>query len=118
MNPFQTRLEYLKLIEFTNKLIDSQERLIQTVKNQKEIIKTQKEDLKNKIETEESLREAILEEVEHEREKYTCQLCLDAPKTVVFIPCNHFSTCRKCAEQLEECPFCRQWIEEIVVVFT
>ena len=34
----------------------------------------------------------------------------NAPRTVVFGPCNHFLACASCADALQECPNCRATI--------
>lgn len=51
-----------------------------------------------------------------------CAICLDAPKTVFFIPCGHAATCFACAKRLKHremscCPLCRVRIERIGKVF-
>ena len=40
-----------------------------------------------------------------------CVVCLDAPKTIVLIPCGHKCLCEACAEWIEvgdPCPVCRE----------
>ena len=34
----------------------------------------------------------------------------DAPRAVVFGPCDHFLACASCAAALQECPNCRATI--------
>lgn len=51
-----------------------------------------------------------------------CAICLDAPKTVFFIPCGHAATCLACAKRIRHremgcCPLCRVKIEKIGKVF-
>ena len=46
-----------------------------------------------------------------------CAICFDAPATVVFLPCRHLVSCRKCAEQLSICSHCRGPIESKMDVF-
>jgi hypothetical protein len=36
-----------------------------------------------------------------------CIVCLDSPRSVVFLPCQHFTTCSTCDERLDTCPVCR-----------
>ena len=54
-----------------------------------------------------------LAEVKREKEaledRLLCTICMeaDAPRTVLFGPCNHFLACASCADALQECPNCR-----------
>ena len=56
---------------------------------------------------------ARLVEVKKENEaledRVLCTICMeaDAPRTVLFGPCNHFLACASCADELQECPNCR-----------
>lgn len=41
-----------------------------------------------------------------------CVMCLDAPKTMAFVPCGHMCVCESCSESIEprgsrRCPMCR-----------
>ena len=55
----------------------------------------------------------MLAQVKRENEaledRLLCTICMeaDAPRTVVFGPCNHFLACASCADALQECPNCR-----------
>ena len=42
-------------------------------------------------------------------DRLLCTICMeaDAPRAVVFGPCNHFLACASCADALQECPNCR-----------
>ena len=42
-------------------------------------------------------------------DRLLCTICMeaDAPRTVLFGPCNHFLACASCAAALHECPNCR-----------
>lgn len=44
-------------------------------------------------------------------EDVACVICLDAPKTLVIVPCGHYCLCKECAETLKSCasgcPLCR-----------
>ena len=57
-----------------------------------------------------------LAEVKREKEaledRLLCTICMeaDAPRTVLFGPCNHFLACASCAAALQECPNCRATI--------
>ena len=47
----------------------------------------------------------------HERDeaqtRNECVVCMDNPRAVVFLPCNHCIVCASCADALQECPNCR-----------
>ena len=43
-----------------------------------------------------------------------CAVCLSDVKSIVFIPCGHFYTCKPCSVQLKTCPICRVNISECV----
>ena len=57
-----------------------------------------------------------LVEIKREKEaledRLLCTICMeaDAPRTVVFGPCNHYLACASCAAALAECPNCRATI--------
>ncbi|XP_075960011.1 E3 ubiquitin-protein ligase XIAP [Anarhichas minor] len=42
---------------------------------------------------------------ELQREKQ-CKICMDRDIGIVFIPCGHLVTCKKCSESLVKCPIC------------
>ena len=53
----------------------------------------------------------------------TCSVCLDAPKSLVFIPCGHYHTCADCFAGMQRsagapltlrCPICRQQVAAAV----
>ena len=43
-----------------------------------------------------------------------CAVCLSDVKSIVFIPCGHFYTCKPCSQRLKTCPICRETISECV----
>lgn len=50
-----------------------------------------------------------------------CSICLDAPKSLVFVPCGHYHTCVECFTELRmangarpPCPICRQQVAAAV----
>ena len=50
-----------------------------------------------------------------------CDVCFDAEKTHIFIPCGHFCVCEGCATAVmavnAQCPVCRVKAVQIVRVF-
>ena len=61
----------------------------------------------------EKAQQDVLVQVKREKEaledRVLCTICMeaDAPRTVLFGPCNHFLACASCADALQECPNCR-----------
>ena len=47
-----------------------------------------------------------------------CAVCLDAPRTHVFLPCMHMCVCQQCAESMmasttgKDCPLCREPVQD------
>ena len=54
----------------------------------------------------------VKREKEALEDRLLCTICMeaDAPRTVLFGPCNHFLACASCAAALAECPNCRATI--------
>ena len=63
-----------------------------------------------------------LVEIKREKEaledRLLCTICMkaDAPRTVLFGPCNHFLACATCAAALQECPNCRATITTRITI--
>ena len=61
----------------------------------------------------EKVQQDAFVEIKREKEaledRVLCTICMeaDAPRTVLFGPCNHFLACASCAAALQECPNCR-----------
>jgi len=51
----------------------------------------------------------------------SCIVCLDAPRTHVFVPCGHMCACQSCSQKLmkkgQKCPMCRQTASMAMEVF-
>lgn len=65
----------------------------------------------------------IQEELEEERKKQICVVCMIRQRSVMFLPCRHYALCEECIgvlieQQQETCPMCRQLIYEVVPVYT
>lgn len=69
----------------------------------------EKEELKNQLMKE---KEAIIGNA------ITCKVCLENNADTLFLTCRHFATCQICANQLKDCPICRQNILGTIDVFT
>ena len=63
-----------------------------------------------------------LVEIKREKEaledRLLCTICMeaDAPRTVLFGPCNHLLACASCAAALQECPNCRATITTRITI--
>ena len=40
-------------------------------------------------------------------DRLQCVICVDAERSVLFLPCSHVAACGGCAARLDECPICR-----------
>jgi hypothetical protein len=47
----------------------------------------------------------------------TCKVCYDAKINCVLIRCGHMCTCLECSQQLEKCPICRKYIDDVIQTF-
>ena len=48
-------------------------------------------------------------------ENPACAICLDLPKSRVFVPCGHYMCCETCYPELRgTCPMCRSKIQQAV----
>ncbi|OQR79435.1 hypothetical protein BIW11_05741 [Tropilaelaps mercedesae] len=65
--------------------------------------------------------EAIKRQLQAEKESRLCVICSDRRRSVVLLPCRHFSFCGPCIDQsvryYDHCPVCRTNIEEVVPVY-
>ena len=56
----------------------------------------------------EQAQQDVLAQVKHERDeaqtRNECVVCMDNPRAVLFLPCNHCVVCATCAT--DTCPFC------------
>ena len=53
---------------------------------------------------------------EEAQDRLQCAVCVDAERSVVFLPCSHVVVCGGCAAQLDECPLCRTAIEQKLAI--
>jgi hypothetical protein len=58
-----------------------------------------------------SVTAALRDELAKEQSKNICQICFNAPRDCVVLPCTHFHFCHDCLQnhqrQSKECPSCR-----------
>eukprot|EP01125_Pyxidicula_operculata_P009026 TRINITY_DN2980_c0_g1_i7.p1 TRINITY_DN2980_c0_g1~~TRINITY_DN2980_c0_g1_i7.p1 ORF type:complete len:288 (+),score=64.56 TRINITY_DN2980_c0_g1_i7:211-1074(+) len=62
----------------------------------------------------EEKKDALVDEYENPNE---CVVCMDAPRTVVNIPCGHMVCCEACGNLVKTCPICRSAVSDILKVF-
>ena len=46
-----------------------------------------------------------------------CKVCLDSTIDCVLLDCGHMCSCLECAEQMTECPICRNTVVQVTRVF-
>ncbi len=51
-------------------------------------------------------------------EDHVCIICMDAPCSVTFVPCEHDIVCMSCSKLVmdssAQCPMCREHIEQAI----
>eukprot|EP01028_Stygiella_incarcerata_P006690 TRINITY_DN2722_c0_g1_i1.p1 TRINITY_DN2722_c0_g1~~TRINITY_DN2722_c0_g1_i1.p1 ORF type:complete len:686 (+),score=199.61 TRINITY_DN2722_c0_g1_i1:153-2210(+) len=47
----------------------------------------------------------------------SCCICVEHHRECVFLPCRHLCACEECAKMLQECPVCRQHIEDKITIY-
>ena len=51
----------------------------------------------------------------------TCSVCLDQPREILFLPCNHFCVCKECRAILKKgnnkCPICRKNVKQTIKAY-
>lgn len=60
----------------------------------------------------------ILDVLQKDQKPEQCNICMDNPKSTVFVPCGHRS-CLECARSLtsSKCPFCRSEIKDVIKTY-
>jgi hypothetical protein len=58
---------------------------------------------------------SIKEEFENQQ---MCKVCLDSPKCILSMPCNHVVMCEECANQVSKCPICREEIVSTIKIYS
>lgn len=48
----------------------------------------------------------------------SCTVCMDHPRTTLFLECAHRACCKECARKVTFCPVCRQQITRVVDIYT
>lgn len=82
-----------------------------------------KQKIYNGIRYNESKREEgpISESTKNTNNFGNCAICLDAPRTHVFVPCGHMCACQECSSKVihkqRKCPICKQNSTQAIQVF-
>ena len=50
------------------------------------------------------------------QDRNECVVCMERPRAVVFLPCEHCAVCASCAAALQECPNCRATITTRITI--
>jgi hypothetical protein len=58
---------------------------------------------------------SLKEEFENQQ---MCKVCLDSPKCILSMPCNHVVMCEECANQVSKCPICREDIVSTIKIYS
>lgn len=62
-------------------------------------------------------KEKLGEELEKLKDERSCVVCLENPRSILFLPCKHLCVCAECKDSLDQCPLCRQKIEQKIETF-
>ena len=48
--------------------------------------------------------------------QYECIVCMDAPRSVLLLPCKHLALCNECwqCKEMKQCPCCRGLIDSAI----
>ena len=46
-----------------------------------------------------------------------CRVCYERAIDCVLLRCGHYALCHQCSDRMEVCPFCRQPIQDVVLVY-
>ena len=46
-----------------------------------------------------------------------CRVCYERAIDCVLLRCGHYALCHQCSDRMECCPFCRQPIQDVVLVY-
>jgi len=49
-------------------------------------------------------------------DRVLCVICMDAPRSVLFSPCNHLVACAACSNTLKDCPLCRGRVKKRIKI--
>ena len=46
-----------------------------------------------------------------------CRVCYERPIDCVLLRCGHYALCRQCSDRMVNCPFCRQPIQDVLLIY-
>ncbi|XP_066505350.1 E3 ubiquitin-protein ligase XIAP [Hoplias malabaricus] len=64
------------------------------------------QDITNNVFDNDSEVEDPIKTLEKLQREKLCKVCMDNDISIVFIPCGHLVTCKKCSDVVEKCPIC------------
>ncbi|KAM3129019.1 hypothetical protein pb186bvf_018863 [Paramecium bursaria] len=53
----------------------------------------------------------------NENAEHNCIICCERERDSLYLPCKHNATCLKCSKNLQQCPICRNKIQEQIRIF-
>ena len=98
----------LQSMEKLTKNMDSD---IQNLKKEKEVLNEELSSMKKISSNFEEMKRSLEKENQKLKDSHTCTICMITEIEIVFLPCRHFVTCKKCAHSLKECPICRKTLK-------
>lgn len=97
-DPIKVERTILEKIRQTSEGYSTVESLIQDITNN---VFESDSDVFQEAENEDPLK--TLEKLRREK---LCKVCMDSDISIVFIPCGHLVTCKRCSDSVEKCPIC------------
>lgn len=97
-DPIKVERTILEKIRQTSKGYSTVEDLIHDLSNK---VCDNDSDMLQEAQSEDPLKK--LEKLQREK---LCKVCMDNDISIVFIPCGHLVTCKKCSDSVEKCPIC------------
>jgi baculoviral IAP repeat-containing protein 7/8 len=55
--------------------------------------------------------------VKPEDERRLCKICLDYEYNTLLMPCRHVVVCTECATKIQNCPYCREKITNVILMY-
>ena len=50
-------------------------------------------------------------------DRFRCSICCDREFQIVFLPCQHITSCEQCSKRMKNCPICRSNIDRRLRVY-
>lgn len=116
----ETKTELLVNLRVMGKAADREVDLTINLKNAERIASEREKTIDKQSKTIEEQTRLISQLSEKNKllaEVKKCKICWDEEIQVLFIPCGHLNSCKKCASKIYKCPLCRIHFEKFVPAF-